>query len=162
MLLASETVEPVLTFGLMGSGVTSHIILWCEGIQSQCTVQPKTPIELWTAITIRINIDPMSSASEKWRSEHGSSTPLMLCTSGGIRDLATTPYKQTASLLFSKHGKPYSKVMIWLRRHLLFPLLRSAVRCLRGVRSSTEHVAWGALAVDLAFQGRVPPPVSKM
>lgn len=139
MLLPSETMKSVLTFGLMGSGVTSHVILWCEHIQSQWTVQPETPIELWTTIAIRrINKDPMSSASEKWMSEHGSFTPLMLRTSGGISDLATTSYKQLASLPSSKHGQLHSKVMTWLQCHLLFSLLRSAVSCLKKTSSLKE------------------------
>ena len=91
--------------------------------------------------------------------EHGSFTPLMFSTSGGMGDLAATAYKRLASLLSSKHEQPYSTVMTWLRCHLSFSLLRSAVRCLRGARSSIGHAARGAPAVDLAvYEGHVPPP----
>ena len=90
--------------------------------------------------------------------QHGSFTPLVFSASGGMGELAATAYKRHASLLSFKHGQPYSIVMTWLRCHLSFSLLRSAVRCLRGARSSIGHVTRGAPAVDLAvFEGHVPP-----
>ena len=52
--------------------------------------------------------------------EHGSFTPLVLSTSGGMGLLATTAYKRLASLIASKRNQPYNKVMAWLRCHLCF------------------------------------------
>ena len=73
--------------------------------------------------------------------EHGSFTPLVFSTSGGMAKSATVAYKRLASMLSIKRDQPYCTVMSWLRCRLAFSLLRSAVTCLRGARSSTGHVA---------------------
>ena len=73
--------------------------------------------------------------------EHGSFTPLVFSTSGGMAKSATAAYKRLASMLSIKRDQPYCTVMSWLRCRLAFSLLRSAVTCLRGARSSTGRVA---------------------
>ena len=70
--------------------------------------------------------------------EHGTFTPLVMSASGGLARQAITFYKRLADLLAIKHNKPYSKTMNWLRCRLTFSLLRSAIQCIRGSRSS-----WG-------------------
>ena len=65
--------------------------------------------------------------------EHGSFTPLVLSSLG---DAATLCYKRLASLLASKHDQPYCNTMAWLRCTLSFCLLRSAIQCIRGSRST--------------------------
>ena len=45
--------------------------------------------------------------------------------------------------------QPYNVVMAWLRCHLSFSLLRSAITCLRGARSSTGHATHDI--IDLAM-----------
>ena len=78
--------------------------------------------------------------------ELGSFTPLIFSTSGGMAKSTTVAYKRLASLLASKRDEPYSTVMAWLRCHLEFSLLRSAITCLRGARSSSGNVGrWDAL-----------------
>ena len=52
---------------------------------------------------------------------------------------ANVVYKRIASLIADKHGKPYSKTINWLRCRLSFSLLRSAIMCLRGSRSSFHN-----------------------
>ena len=52
---------------------------------------------------------------------------------------ANVVYKRISSLIVDKHNKPYSKTMNWLRCKLSFSLLRSAVMCLYGSRSSLHH-----------------------
>ena len=59
--------------------------------------------------------------------EHGSFTPLVFSTSGGMGTLATTAYKRLTSLISCKKNQPYNKVMAWLRGHLCFSLLRSSI-----------------------------------
>ena len=44
-----------------------------------------------------------------------------------------------ASLIADKYNKPYSRTIHWLRCRLSFSLLRSAIMCLRGSRSSIHH-----------------------
>ena len=68
--------------------------------------------------------------------EHGVFTPLIFMTTGSMGRQSTTFYKRLADLISHKQGKPYSVVMGWLRCCLSFAILRSAILCLRGTRSS--------------------------
>lgn len=68
--------------------------------------------------------------------EHGVFTPLIFTTTGSMGRQGTTFYKRLADLLSRKQGTPYSVVMGWLRCRLSFAILRSAIMCLRGTRSS--------------------------
>ncbi len=81
--------------------------------------------------------------------ELGSFTPLVFSTSAGTARAATVAYKQLASLLATKVGPTI--VMAWLQCHLAFSLLRSAITCLRGERSSkgrTRQLEESDLAVS--------------
>ena len=71
--------------------------------------------------------------------EHGSFSPLVFSTTGGMGTTATVVYKRLAAMISEKHEKPYSKTMQWIRCRLSFSLLRSAIMCLRGSRSSRHH-----------------------
>jgi hypothetical protein len=71
--------------------------------------------------------------------EHGSFSPLVFSTAGGMGATANVVYKRIASLIAEKHGKPYSKTINWLRCRLSFSLLRSAIMCLQGSRSSHHN-----------------------
>ena len=71
--------------------------------------------------------------------EHSSFTPLVLSATGGMAHEATIFYKRLASCLATKWDQPYSSTMSWLRCRLTFSLLRSAIQCLRGSRSSIGH-----------------------
>ena len=64
--------------------------------------------------------------------EHGSFSPLVFTTSGGMGTTATTVYKRIAAMVAEKHSKPYSRAMHWIRCRVSFSLLRSAIMCLRG------------------------------
>ena len=68
--------------------------------------------------------------------EHGSFTPLVFSASGGMGPTARVFYKKLASMIAVKHNKAYSKTLNWMRCRISFSLLRSAVMCLRGSRSS--------------------------
>ena len=78
--------------------------------------------------------------------ENASFTPLVLSASGVM---ATVFYKRLASMLADKCDKPYSTTFNWLRCQLSFSLLRSAIQCLRGARSSRGHAIKSAASVDL-------------
>ena len=71
--------------------------------------------------------------------EHGVFTPLILSTTGGMGREAQTFYKRLADLLSHKRNVPYSSIIGWLRCKLSFAILRSAVLCIRGSRSSIHH-----------------------
>ena len=64
---------------------------------------------------------------------------LVLSASGGLAKEATNFYKRLASLLADKWDQPYSQTMNWLRCRISFALLRSAIQCIRGARSSRGH-----------------------
>ena len=72
--------------------------------------------------------------------EHASSTPLVLSATGGMASEATVFYKRLASCLATKWDQPYSSTLSWLRCRLTFSLLRSAIQCIGGARSSSGHV----------------------
>ena len=73
--------------------------------------------------------------------EHTSFTPLVLSATGGIASEATVFYKRLASCLATKWDQHYSPTMSWLCCRLIYSLLRSAIQCIRGARSSCGHVA---------------------
>ena len=79
--------------------------------------------------------------------EHASFTPLVLSATGGMAKEATVFYKRLAHRLSSKWDQPYNKTLFWLRSRITFSLLRSAIQCIRGARSSVRHAA------------RPPPPM---
>ena len=84
--------------------------------------------------------------------EHGSFSPLVFSTAGGMGSTANVVYKRLTSMIAEKHKKGYSKTMNWLRCKLSFSLLRSAIMCLRGSRSSLHHPICSAAGdIDLAI-----------
>ena len=68
--------------------------------------------------------------------EHSTFTALVLSTSGTMAPAAKVTYNRLASLIDEKHQQPYSLTVNWLRCKLSFSLIRSAVMCLHGARSS--------------------------
>ncbi len=92
--------------------------------------------------------------------EHGSFSPLVFSTTGGMGNTATVVYKRLASLHADKFEKPYSKTIHWPRCRLSFSLLRPSIMCIRGSRSAVHRPAGPLLPadnIDLACaEGRVP------
>ena len=72
--------------------------------------------------------------------EHSSFTPLVLSATGGLANEAITFYKMLAMCLAIKWDYPYSSTMSWLCCHMMFSLLRSAIQCIRGARSSCQCI----------------------
>ena len=72
--------------------------------------------------------------------EHSSFTPLVFSATGGMGREATCFYKRLASMLAQKWEYPYSTTLCWLRCHLTFSLIRSAIQAgSRQVRHSLYH-----------------------
>ena len=92
--------------------------------------------------------------------EHGYFTPLVFSATGGMAPTATTAYKRLASLLADKRKQEYSKTICWLRCTISFSLVRSAVMCLRGARSSIHRSSRTVdyeVPLDKAIcEGRIP------
>ena len=89
--------------------------------------------------------------------EHGSFSPLVFSAAGGMGTIATVVYKRLASLLAEKQGRPYSSTLYWLRCRLNFSLLRSAIMCIRGSRSTFSPDSTSPTeSIDLALhEGQV-------
>ena len=71
--------------------------------------------------------------------EHGVFTPLVFSTTSGLGRKTQTFYKHLADKLASKHSVDYCTLMGWLRCKISFAILRSAVLCIRGSRSSRHQ-----------------------
>ena len=74
---------------------------------------------------------------------------MVMSATGGLAHEATYFYKCLASLLSHKWGDEYSIVMGWLQCSLSFSLLRSAIQCVRGARSSIRHYIEAPPPMDL-------------
>jgi len=79
--------------------------------------------------------------------EHASFMPLVMYATGGLAHEAIIFYKCLTSLLSTKWGDNYAITLGWLCCRFSFLLLRSAISCLRGARSSSGHY------------DRTPPPM---
>ena len=82
--------------------------------------------------------------------EHGSFTPLVFSTTGGMGRLASIFYSRLALLLAEKRHQPYATTMGWLRCLLSFSLLRSSILCIRGTRSNRNYIPRLPAPFDLA------------
>ncbi len=89
--------------------------------------------------------------------EHASFTPLVLSATGGMANEATHFYKRLASCLANKWDHTYSSTMSWLRCRLTFSLLRSAIQCIRGARSSCGHACKSVPPIDLVSSETLLP-----
>ena len=91
--------------------------------------------------------------------EHGCFTPLVFSASGGMGPSAKLFYKKLASMISQKYDAAYNRTLSWMRCRLSFSLLRSAVMCLRGSRSSKGRPALPVLSdFELALsEGQVSP-----
>ena len=81
--------------------------------------------------------------------ERACFSPLVFSASGGMGPSATTVYKKLASMLAEKWNTNYSRCVFWLRCRVCFSLLRSAIMCVRGNRSTIRRPV--VTNVDLAF-----------
>jgi len=67
--------------------------------------------------------------------EHGTFTPLVFTTTGGMGKESLRYHSRLAELIAIKKGEQYAKTMSWIRSRISFALLRSALVCLRGSRT---------------------------
>ena len=86
-------------------------------------------------------------------------------TAGGMKErrgaASTVMYKRLASLLADKHAQSYPTTMSWIRCLLNFSLLRSAIICIRGARSTSNRACHTAVLSEcqldlMASEGRIP------
>lgn len=72
--------------------------------------------------------------------EHGSFTPLVFASTGGMSKETTVFIKRLASDVAKKDGEDYAHVMGLLRVRLAFKLMRSAITMLRGSRYRRRNI----------------------
>ena len=91
--------------------------------------------------------------------EHSSFTPLIFSATGGMAAEATVFLQAPCLPLSDKWDSNYAAVMGWVRCCLSFSLLQSAIRCLRGSRSSRGSFghSLGTTTIDLIqMETRLP------
>ena len=74
-------------------------------------------------------------ASRVMEIEHGTFTPLVFTTTGGMAGECQRYHCRLAELLSIKKGEPYSATISWIRSKVAFAILRGALLCLRGSRT---------------------------
>ena len=79
--------------------------------------------------------------------EHGTFTPLVFTTTGGMGKECLKYHSRLAQLIAIKKGEQYAKTISWIRTRTSFALLRSALVCLRGSR--TRRVPCDVKIVDI-------------
>ena len=85
--------------------------------------------------------------------EHGSFTPLVFSTFGGLGREATVFYSRLSDLLSKKHSSPYyTKTLPLLRCSISFSLLHLAILAIRGNRSGV-HFKCPSTSVELHLAG---------
>ena len=86
--------------------------------------------------------------------EHGSVTPLVFGTNGGMGDECSTFLKQLATKIAETIDNTYAKTMTWLRAKLSFAILKSVILCVRGTitpfcKQSIEDVGLDNVEADI-------------
>ncbi len=66
--------------------------------------------------------------------DHGTFTPLVLSTTGGMGRESETFFKRIAEKMARRTGQRYSETMSFIRKRLRFDLLRTTIIALRGER----------------------------
>ena len=73
--------------------------------------------------------------------EHGTFTPLIFTTTGGMGTECSAYHKRLAELISIKKGEDYiyAKTISWMRTRISFALLRSSLICIRGTRRNYKE-----------------------
>ena len=66
--------------------------------------------------------------------EHGSFTPLVMACTGGMGRECRKFYDRLAHMISDKRGTDYNITVTWIRRKIVFSLIKSICVCVRGSR----------------------------
>ena len=83
--------------------------------------------------------------------EYGVFTSLVCTCTGGMGREVTVFFKRLADLLATHWGQLYSLMIHWLRCSLSLALVRSAILCIRGSRSSVHNPVRGPLDLSVVL-----------
>ena len=70
--------------------------------------------------------------------EHGSFTPLVFSTTGGMGRAVSVTFKRLAAQIAEKRKEAYSQVVAWIKTLVSFSPLRSSITALRGCRTKKK------------------------
>ena len=84
--------------------------------------------------------------------EHGTFTPIVLSTTGGMGREANMFFKKLADKLSRKSGQRYSEAMTFIRKRVRFDLLRTTVIALRGERGLKSSSAVKIAELDINLE----------
>ena len=84
--------------------------------------------------------------------EHGTFTPLVFTTTGGMGKECLLYHSRLAHLISIKKGEQYAKTISWIRAKTSFALLRSALTCLRGSRRPRRKTYYDLRYIDIDIQ----------
>ena len=82
---------------------------------------------------------------------HGTFTPLIFTTTGGMGKECLNYHSRLAELIANKKGEDYAKTISWIRAKTSFALLRSALICFRGTRT-TVRKSWDFRNTDIEIE----------
>ena len=83
--------------------------------------------------------------------EHGTFTPLIFTSTGGMSQECKTYHSRLAHLISVKKGEEYHTTIAWIRAKICFSLLRSSLICIRGSRT-TRRITNDVQNSDFAIQ----------
>ena len=84
--------------------------------------------------------------------EHGSFTPLVFSIYGGMSPECSRFYSRLSLLLSEKRNEQQSLTTSWVRCRVNFSLLRSALLCMRGSRSTKPQSETYETTISLSAQ----------
>ena len=83
--------------------------------------------------------------------EQATFTPLVFTTTGGMAEECRRYHSRLAELLTDKKGEEYATTISWIRTKVSFAMLRSALLCLRGSRT-TRRISTNLQNNDFALE----------
>ena len=83
--------------------------------------------------------------------EHGKFTPLIFTTTGGMRKECLSYHSRLAELIAIKKEEDYAETISWILARTSFALLRSALICRRGTRSTIKK-SWDFRNTDIEIE----------
>ena len=119
---------------------------WCYGQKSLFDIRVFNPVAsiyrnspLSKFYTINENEEKRQYNERIFQVENGSFTPLVMTSNGGFGRECGQFNLKLAERIVEKRKQPYSIISSWIKRKIIFSLLRSIGLCLRGSRSIREN-----------------------
>ena len=119
---------------------------WCSGQKALFDVRVFNPVAsryrntpLSKCYTINENEKRKQYNERVLQVEHGSFARLVMSSNGGFGRECGRFYSKLAEQIAEKRKQPYSIISSWIKRKIIFSLLRSIGLCLRVSRSIKEN-----------------------